>query len=233
MINDIFIYLIFKFFQWDVFLMIRNQAEDFIREILKNFKIREFIINDIKEGLYAIKEPSERKSFYQNFLINQNENENKYIKYQFALLDLSNFNEKYDNDEFMILKLFTLASNSPEKIYFLKQNFPVENFEEFISLCQIIWRINFIENNQIILKKMNDEDPLKKDIEFLVNNIYTEENFNKFVQGIRDQWLLNIDKNEENNISIVDHFWQELSTTYDFCFNCIELRHYFFMKFEK
>ena len=133
----------------------------------------------------------------------------------------------------MILKLFTLASNSPEKIYFLKQNFPVENFEEFISLCQIIWRINFIENNQIILKKMNDEDPLKKDIEFLVNNIYTEENFNKFVQGIRDQWLLNIDKNEENNISIVDHFWQELSTTYDFCFNCIELRHYFFMKFEK
>ena len=214
-------------------LLSGNQAEDFIREILKNFKIREFIINDIKEGLYAIKEPSERKSFYQNFLINQNENENKYIKYQFALLDLSNFNEKYDNDEFMILKLFTLASNSPEKIYFLKQNFPVENFEEFISLCQIIWRINFIENNQIILKKMNDEDPLKKDIEFLVNNIYTEENFNKFVQGIRDQWLLNIDKNEENNISIVDHFWQELSTTYDFCFNCIELRHYFFMKFEK
>lgn len=214
-------------------LLSGNQAEDFIREILKNFKIREYIINDIKEGLYAIKEPSERKSFYQNFLINQNENENKYIKYQFALLDLSNFNEKYDNDEFMILKLFTLASNSPEKIYFLKQNFPVENFEEFISLCQIIWRINFIENNQIILKKMNDEDPLKKDIEFLVNNIYTEENFNKFVQGIRDQWLLNIDKNEENNISIVDHFWQELSTTYDFCFNCIELRHYFFMKFEK
>ena len=214
-------------------LLSGNQAEDFIREILKNFKIREYIINDIKEGLYSIKEPSERKSFYQNFLINQNENENKYIKYQFALLDLSNFNEKYDNDEFMILKLFTLASNSPEKIYFLKQNFPVENFEEFISLCQIIWRINFIENNQIILKKMNDEDPLKKDIEFLVNNIYTEENFNKFVQGIRDQWLLNIDKNEENNISIVDHFWQELSTTYDFCFNCIELRHYFFMKFEK
>ena len=214
-------------------LLSGNQAEDFIREILKNFKIREYIINDIKEGLYAIKEPSERKSFYQNFLINQNENENKYIKYQFALLDLSNFNEKYDNDEFMILKLFTLASNSPEKIYFLKQNFPVENFEEFISLCQIIWRINLIENNQIILKKMNDEDPLKKDIEFLVNNIYTEENFNKFVQGIRDQWLLNIDKNEENNISIVDHFWQELSTTYDFCFNCIELRHYFFMKFEK
>ena len=214
-------------------LLSGNQAEDFIREILKNFKIREYIINDIKEGLYAIKEPSERKSFYQNFLINQNENENKYIKYQFALLDLSNFNEKYDNDEFMILKLFTLASNSPDKIYFLKQNFPVENFEEFISLCQIIWRINFIENNQIILKKMNDEDPLKKDIEFLVNNIYTEENFNKFVQGIRDQWLLNIDKNEENNISIVDHFWQELSTTYDFCFNCIELRHYFFMKFEK
>ena len=210
-------------------LLSGNQAEDFIREILKNFKIREYIINDIKEGLYAIKEPSEN----QNFLINQNENENKYIKYQFALLDLSNFNEKYDNDEFMILKLFTLASNSPEKIYFLKQNFPVENFEEFISLCQIIWRINFIENNQIILKKMNDEDPLKKDIEFLVNNIYTEENFNKFVQGIRDQWLLNIDKNEENNISIVDHFWQELSTTYDFCFNCIELRHYFFMKFEK
>ena len=214
-------------------LLSGNQAEDFIREILKNFKIREYIINDIKEGLYAIKEPSERKSFYQNFLINQNENENKYIKYQFALLDLSNFNEKYDNDEFMILKLFTLASNSPEKIYFLKQNFPVENFEEFISLCQIIWRINLIENNQIILKKMNDEDPLKKDIEFLVNNSYTEENFNKFVQGIRDQWLLNIDKNEENNISIVDHFWQELSTTYDFCFNCIELRHYFFMKFEK
>ena len=214
-------------------LLSGNQAEDFIREILKNFKIREYIINDIKEGLYAIKEPSERKSFYQNFLINQNENENKYIKYQFALLDLSNFNEKYDNDEFMILKLFTLASNSPEKTYFLKQNFPVENFEEFISLCQIIWRINLIENNQIILKKMNDEDPLKKDIEFLVNNIYTEENFNKFVQGIRDQWLLNIDKNEENNISIVDHFWQELSTTYDFCFNCIELRHYFFMKFEK
>ena len=214
-------------------LLSGNQAEDFIREILKNFKIREYIINDIKEGLYAIKEPSERKSFYQNFLINQNENENKYIKYQFALLDLSNFNEKYDNDEFMILKLFTLASNSPEKIYFLKQNFPVENFEEFISLCQIIWRINLIENNQIILKKMNEEDPLKKDIECLVKNIYTEENFNKFVQGIRDQWLLNIDKNEENNISIVDHFWQELSTTYDFCFNCIELRHYFFMKFEK
>ena len=214
-------------------LLSGNQAEDFIREILKNFKIREYIINDIKEGLYAIKEPSERKSFYQNFLINQNENENKYIKYQFALLDLSNFNEKYDNDEFMILKLFTLASNSSEKIYFLKQNFPVENFEEFISLCQIIWRINFIENNQIILKKMNDEDPLKKDIEFLVKNIYNEENFNKFVQGIRDQWLLNIDKNEENNISIVDHFWQELSTNYDFCFNCIELRHYFFMKFEK
>ena len=214
-------------------LLSGNQAEDFIREILKNFKIREYIINDIKEGLYAIKEPSERKSFYQNFLINQNENENKYIKYQFALLDLSNFNEKYDNDEFMILKLFTLASNSPEKIYFLKQNFPVENFEEFISLCQIIWRINLIENNQIILKKMNDEDPLKKDIEFLVKNIYNEENFNKFVQGIRDQWLLNIDKNEENNISIVDHFWQELSTNYDFCFNCIELRHYFFMKFEK
>jgi hypothetical protein len=214
-------------------LLSGNQAEDFIREILKNFKIREFIINDIKEGLYAIKEPSERKSFYQNFLINQNENENKYIKYQFALLDLSNFNEKYDNDEFMILKLFTLASNSSEKIYFLKQNFPVENFEEFISLCQIIWRINLIENNQIILKKMNDEDPLKKDIEFLVKNIYNEENFNKFVQGIRDQWLLNIDKNEENNISIVDHFWQELSTNYDFCFNCIELRHYFFMKFEK
>jgi hypothetical protein len=214
-------------------LLSGNQAEDFIREILKNFKIREYIINDIKEGLYAIKEPSERKSFYQNFLINQNENENKYIKYQFALLDLSNFNEKYDNDEFMILKLFTLASNSSEKIYFLKQNFPVENFEEFISLCQIIWRINLIENNQIILKKMNDEDPLKKDIEFLVKNIYNEENFNKFVQGIRDQWLLNIDKNEENNISIVDHFWQELSTNYDFCFNCIELRHYFFMKFEK
>ncbi len=214
-------------------LLSGNQAEDFIREILKNFKIREFIINDIKEGLYAIKEPSERKSFYQNFLINQNEKENKYIKYQFALLDLSNFNEKYDNDEFMILKLFTLASNSPEKIYFLKQNFPVENFEEFMSLCQIIWRINLIENNQIILKKMNDEDPLKKDIECLVKNIYTEENFNKFVQGIRDQWLLNIDKNEENNISIVDHFWQELATTYDFCFNCIELRHYFFMKFEK
>jgi hypothetical protein len=214
-------------------LLSGNQAEDFIREILKNFKIREFIINDIKEGLYVIKEPSERKSFYQNFLINQNEKENKYIKYQFALLDLSNFNEKYDNDEFMILKLFTLASNSPEKIYFLKQNFPVENFEEFMSLCQIIWRINLIENNQIILKKMNDEDPLKKDIECLVKNIYTEENFNKFVQGIRDQWLLNIDKNEENNISIVDHFWQELATTYDFCFNCIELRHYFFMKFEK
>jgi hypothetical protein len=214
-------------------LLSGNQAEDFIREILKNFKIREYIINDIKEGLYAIKEPSERKSFYQNFLINQNENENKYIKYQFALLDLSNFNEKFDNDEFMILKLFTLASNSSEKIYFLKQNFPVENFEEFISLCQIIWRINLIENNQIILKKMNDEDPLKKDIEFLVKNIYNEENFNKFVQGIRDQWLLNIDKNEENNISIVDHFWQELSTNYDFCFNCIELRHYFFMKFEK
>jgi hypothetical protein len=214
-------------------LLSGNQAEDFIREILKNFKIREYIINDIKEGLYAIKEPSERKSFYQNFLINQNENENKYIKYQFALLDLSNFYEKYDNDEFMILKLFTLASNSSEKIYFLKQNFPVENFEEFISLCQIIWRINLIENNQIILKKMNDEDPLKKDIEFLVKNIYNEENFNKFVQGIRDQWLLNIDKNEENNISIVDHFWQELSTNYDFCFNCIELRHYFFMKFEK
>ena len=214
-------------------LLSGNQAEDFIREILKNFKIREYIINDIKEGLYAIKEPSERKSFYQNFLINQNENENKYIKYQFALLDLSNFNEKYDNDEFMILKLFTLASNSSEKIYFLKQNFPVENFEEFISLCQIIWRINLIENNQIILKKMNDEDALKKDIEFLVKNIYNEENFNKFVQGIRDQWLLNIDKNEENNISIVDHFWQELSTNYDFCFNCIELRHYFFMKFEK
>ena len=126
-----------------------------------------------------------------------------------------------------------MASNSSEKIYFLKQNFPVENFEEFISLCQIIWRINLIENNQIILKKMNDEDPLKKDIEFLVKNIYNEENFNKFVQGIRDQWLLNIDKNEENNISIVDHFWQELSTNYDFCFNCIELRHYFFMKFEK
>ena len=214
-------------------LLSGNQAEDFIREILKNFKIREFIINDIKEGLYAIKEPSERKSFYQSFLINQNEKENKYIKYQFALLDLSNFNEKYDNDEFMILKLFTLASNSPEKIYFLKQNFPVENFEEFMSICQIIWRINLIENNQIILKKMNDEDPLKKDIECLVKNIYTEENFNKFVQGIRDQWLLNIDKNEENNISIVDHFWQELATTYDFCFNCIELRHYFFMKFEK
>jgi hypothetical protein len=214
-------------------LLSGNQAEDFIREILKNFKIREYIINDIKEGLYAIKEPSERKSFYQNFLINQNENENKYIKYQFALLDLSNFNEKFDNDEFMILKLFTLASNSSEKIYFLKQNFPVENFEEFISLCQIIWRINLIENNQIILKKMNDEDPLKKDIEFLVKNIYNEENFNKFVQGIRDQWLLNIDKNEENNISIVDHFWEEMSSKYDFCFNCLELRHYFFLKFEK
>ena len=214
-------------------LLTGNKGEDFIREIIRNFKIREFQIYDIKNGLLKIKEPSERNFFYQNYLIDENENNNQYINYQYALLDLTNFTEKYDNDEFMILKLLSLSINSNDKVYFLKKNFPVENFKEFISLCKIIWRINLIENNEIILNKIETNNPLKKDIEFLVNKIYNENNFKEFINGIKNKKLLNIDKNEENNISIVEHFWKEISEKYDFCFHCLELRHYFFLKFEK
>jgi hypothetical protein len=215
------------------FLLTGNKGEDFIRDIIRNFKIREYFINDLKKELFEIKEPCERNSFYQNYLIDENEKSNKYIKFQYALLDLTNFTDKYDNDEFMILKLFSLAANSNDKIYFLKKNFPVENFEEFISLCKIIWRINLIENNNIILNIIDSDNPLKKDLEFLIKNIYNENNYKEFIKGIRDQWLMNIDKNEENNLSIVDHFWEDISNKYDFCFNCLELRHYFFLKFEK
>ena len=71
-------------FSYD-FILTGNKGEDFIRDIIRNFKMREYFINDLKNGLFAINEPCERNSFYQNYLIDENE----------RVINILNFNMLY------------------------------------------------------------------------------------------------------------------------------------------
>lgn len=209
-------------------MIVGYKGEDYIRDILRKFKSREFEIETLQKQLYELKEQSDRLTFINEYIINTANN--PYSSINEAMLNTINASNEYDNDQFMIMKLISISLKTNNKILFIKNFFGVKTLISLIDICKIIWKVNLIFFTEIVYENSEDEE-IKKQIKFLLDQVYNKKHFDSFVEELEGQWKLLISKNEEYNLENCEHFWNTLHEKYDYLFNAIELRHYYYLKF--
>lgn len=209
-------------------MVVGYKGEDYIRDVLRAFKSRQFTIESLQNNLYSLKEQSDRLSFIYESIVNKEDN--KFQKINEAIINIINNTEQFNNDQFTVIKLITISLKTNNKIYFIKNFFKIKNFDMLYSVCKIIWKVNLIGYTQTIYDNIEAKE-IKKQIKYLVDEVFNEINYNSFVNEIEGQWKLLISKSEEYNLENCTNFWYTLSTKFDYCFNAIELRHYFYLKY--
>ena len=209
-------------------MVVGYKGEDYIRDVLRAFKSRQFPIETLQEQLYSLKEQSDRLTFIYESIVNKYDN--KFQKMNETIINIINNTKQFDNDQFTVIKLITVSLKANNKIYFIKDFFKVKNFDTLYSICKIIWKVNLIGFTQSVYDNIEEKE-LKKQIKYLVEEVFNETNFSSFISEIEGQWKLLISKSEEYNLENCTDFWYTLSTKYDYCFNAIELRHYFYLKY--
>lgn len=206
--------------------------EEFIRQIISSFKGSEYKIDFLAEQF--INAPiEERMEFYQNFVIETDKLKNNYVQFHLDIINkITNFSNLFDNDQFTILKIITFAFPDNQKILFLKKYFKIKTLDNLIQICKVIWKINLILINQICFDLSKTEDNLLTNkIGDLIDKVYTDNNLNNFQKDIFFQWRNWLIKEDENDLDNSHDFWEIIQTKYDFCFNALELRHSFFLKY--
>lgn len=206
--------------------------EEFIRQIISSFKAREFKIDFLAEQFLSAP-IEERMDFYQNFVVETDKALNNYAQFHLDIINkITNCSTLYDNDQFTILKIITFAFPDNQKILFLRKHFNIKTLNSLIEICKIIWNINLILINQICYDLSKSEDNLLTGkIGELIDKVYTDINLSNFQKDIFFQWRNWLIKEDENDLDKSNDFWEVLQTKFDYCFNAVELRHYFFVKY--
>lgn len=208
-------------------LKTNNKSEDYCREILNTFKAREITIESISLNLLSLKEQTDRIDYLKKNIFDSSAN-NTHLKFHEAILNISNSTISFDNDQFSILKLLALAYNSENKLFFLKSFFHIETLEKLLLTIKTVILINLLSFNNIIAQIENNDEDMSK----LIQKVYSQKNIDDFIDMLSNKIKLLISSSEENSIGNNDIFWIEARNILAFCLNCIELRHYFYLKYE-
>lgn len=218
-------------FSYDSFKT-NNKAEDYCREILKAFKARDISIESIHSNLSLLKEQTDRLEYLKKNIF-EFSTKNAYLKHHEAILNIPNSTIQFDNDQFIILKLITLAYTSDNKLSFLKSILHINQLEKLLLIIKTVIEINLMSYNSIILQIVNDNNnEIKAEMNTLIQNVYLKKNIDEFIEMIENKIKLLISSSEENSIGNKEKFWIEANDVLGFCLNCIELRHYFYLKYE-
>ena len=140
-------------------MVVGYKGEDYIRDVLRAFKSRQFPIETLQEQLYSLKEQSDRLTFIYESIVNKDDN--KFQKLNEAIINIINNTKQFDNDQFTVIKLITVSLKTNNKIYFIKDFFKVKNFDTLYSICKIIWKVNLIGFTQAVYDNIEEKEFLK------------------------------------------------------------------------
>lgn len=209
--------------------------EEFFRAIITSFKSKDFKIDFLADN-FNHTQIEDRLLFFQNFLVEFDSTKNPLHQYHLQILNqINNFSDSCDNNQFVILKIIAFSFPDNHKIQFLKNYFQINTVDRLFQISKIIWKINLLLVNQVCFdlfkSEKTDKKDLEKSIQFLIDDVYNETNFEKYCKDILTQWRNWLIKGDENNLSKSNDFWEVMETKYDYCYNALELRHNFFVKY--
>ena len=213
-------------------LVVTHKGENKIRDILRAFKSKTYPIETIAHVVLEKTEQNERQNVYYEYLLNNYNN--PFYDINESIINIPNNTNVITNEQYMIMKLIPLAQSANNKVLFIKEYFNINSFSRFVEVCDVIWRNVLIRCNDVILDYINDSEckiKEKDSMKEIIYEVFNEDNYKAFYEGIKDQWLLVLNKDSENDLGECNEFWEYLKSKYDFCFNAIELRHFFYLKF--
>ena len=213
-------------------LVVTHKGENAIRDILRAFKSKTYPIETLAQIILANTEQNERQNVYYEYLLNNYHN--PYYAINQSIINIPNNTNVVTNEQYMLTKLIPLSQSANTKVLFVKEYFNINTFQRFVELCDVIWRNVLIRYNEVILECISDSNCTIKEkdsMSEIIREVYNEDNYMAFYEGIKDQWLLVLNKDNENDLKECNEFWEYLKDKYDFCFNAIELRHFFYLKF--
>lgn len=213
-------------------LVVTHKGENTIRDIIRAFKSKTYPIETLANVISEKTDQNERHNIYYEYLLNTYNN--PYYAINESIINIPNNTNVMTNEQYMFAKLIPLSQSSNTKVFFVKEYFNINSFQRFIEICDVIWRNVLIRSNEIILEYLNDNDCQIKEkfsMNEIIQDVFNEDNYELFYEEIKNQWLLVLNKDSENDLGNCSDFWEYLKNKYDFCFNVIELRHYFYLKF--